>query len=308
MLFYLKSKDHSPDPERLPKSGVHMRNGFISILSLMMIFACGVKKDKNNDNKESQTDDSGSDVESVGEKISTDSAQSGITILMADTPLPDCTDKNRGQTFYVTAESLFRFCDNSGAWTVIDLKGAKGDTGNTGLPSTPGANWTLYSGATKIGRVYDRPLDIGLTYGLEIPKAIYIDLAPNTYFLSTMSQIYSGTALEEYTNCSYFKSNDCSGVCYLPTLPQVSAGLPIPKVVGPTIYRSGGNITTVELHVFDLSQVTTDTFQSFKHGTSGGVCVEYWPNPQTMSAVAGYPYTLPNGIAYPIPSINFKAE
>jgi len=305
MRFYLKSKDHSPDHERLLKSGVRMRNGFISILSLMMI-ACGVKKDKSNDDSESQIEDSGSEVESVGEKISTDSAQSGITILMADTPLPECTDKNRGQTFYVTAESLFRYCDNAGAWTAIDLKGAKGDKGNTGLPSTPGANWVMYSGTTKVGKTFNNPLDIGLTYNLGMTDATYIELEPNTYFLSTMNQISSGTSAGGILHCNSFKSNDCSGQCYVPMLPQVSAGISFPRVVGATTYYISGS-TTVELRIFDLGQVTTDTFQSYKSNI-GGTCQDMSASPQTTSAAAGLPYTLPNGISYPIPNVNFKAE
>jgi len=279
-----------------------MRTGFISSLSLMMMLACGVKKDKNNDNSESQTDESGSDVESVGEKISTDSAQSGITILMADTPLPECTDKNRGQTFYVSAESLFRYCDNTGAWTVIDLKGAKGDIGNTGLPSTPGANWAMYSGATRMGKTLKNPLDIGLTTELDT-EAFFTELEPRTY-MSARLYILTWFGQASTIHCNYHKTSDCSGPCYSLQKPLLSVDVPAPKIVAQKYLYNDPN---PPLYIFDFSQVTTDTFNSIRSMMNGS-CIDLSSSPNTESAVAGYPYTLPNGVSYPLTNINFKAE
>jgi hypothetical protein len=283
-----------------------MHNGLISILSLIVMLACGIKKDKNNGNNESQTDDSGSDVESVGEKISTDSAQSGVTILMADTPLPECTDKNRGQTFYVTAESLFRYCDSAGAWTVIDLKGPKGDTGSTGLPSTPGANWAMYSGTTRIGKVFTNALDVGMSTPLN-SGYIYVQLEPRTFLFADLSQLSAAGITADLPTCAYFKSNDCSGICYVEAQPLLSTGITAPKIVVKKRDLMSPDNNTTELRVFDFNQIASEIFIGFRN-PSTGTCQNMTVNPPTVTAVAGNPYTLPNGIAYPITNINFKAE
>ena len=80
-----------------------MKSGIICYLAISVLVGCGLQKKKEDASKETHTDESGSDVESVNQTIPSDSPQTGATILMADGNLPECNDKNRGQTFYVMA-------------------------------------------------------------------------------------------------------------------------------------------------------------------------------------------------------------
>ena len=279
-----------------------MKSCIICYLAIGVLAGCGIQKKKNDASNENHTDESGSDVESVGQQIPPSSSpQTGATILMADGTLPECNDKNQGQTFYVMAESQFRYCDYSGAWTVINLKGPKGDTGNTGLPSTPGSIWAMYSGTTRMGKTFKNPLDIGLTAELDT-EAFFTQLEPGTYMSARLSFLSSyGTATS--MSCLYHKTNDCSGPCYSPQAPILATDMPAPKIVAARILFGSPN---PPLYVFDFGQIGTETFNSAKSQINGQ-CINL-STPENLNAVAGYPYTLPNGVSYPLTNINFKAE
>ena len=161
----------------------------------------------------------------------------------------------------------------------------------------------MYSGTTRMGELFKNPLDIGLSAELDT-EATFTQLEQRTFLVARLSNLMLwGTA--SWVQCQYFTTNDCSGTCYSPQELQIPSDIIPPKIVAARyIY----NNPTLPLYIFDFSLISTKTFNSNLTGYPSNTCQDLSGTPQTMKAAAGAPYALPNGLSYPIPSINFKAD
>lgn len=105
---------------------------------LLSHLACGKKGGKQ------------SGAEASGDSGLSTATQSSFTV-QAVGDLPKCADFKFSPLVYVIAEEKFYYCEQ-GAWTNIEIKGAKGDAGTNGVDGAPEKNLVLKINGVVIGR------------------------------------------------------------------------------------------------------------------------------------------------------------
>jgi len=210
-----------------------------------------------------------------------------------------------GETYFILDENIFKFCNSNAEWSQIDLRGERGDQGAAGIPgekgekgtpATPGSNWALYSGNTRIGKIYTNPLDAGMTW---IPQndPTFVEIEPRTFFFGYIDQISQGKFATKMFSCQY-TSSDCSGTCYLNHEPLVESEIP-----KPILLYVFTNDLDQPIKV-DYSMATTIVTNSYRNDLSSSCVV----STSTNSVVPAVDYTMPGGFQYPIENVNYRTE
>jgi hypothetical protein len=173
---------------------------------------------------------SGSDPEGVaGTTTSTSpnqtSSSGSIKVLLVGQDLPECKTKNEGETFYIIAEELFKYCSEEQEWTEIDLQGPPGNNGTDGTSVVGATGPAGAAGAAGPAGVFSSAgiFDSNnMLIGYYLEQAVFTDSLQRYEIMTTEGfrvqiQLDDGSIRLESSmadvHCVY-ENASCTGTCY----------------------------------------------------------------------------------------------